>query len=155
MKKPLVLIGTRYNILPLIEIAEATNYQVIGILDRFYVGQKYEGIDVIGSDLDLLDPTNQKMQDLISTAEFFVCTYFPGYTNTDNPNENTLFLRLQRINIVKQAGCRLANLIHPRAEISKYAEVGNNILALLNAYVEPKAIVGNFCTLMQGVGIFG
>ena len=153
MRTPLVLVGTRYNILPLLEIAEATNYEVIGILDRFYVGQKFEGINVIGSDLDLLDKENQTIQDLVSTAEFFVCTYFPGYTNTNNPNENTFLLRLQRIDLVKRAGCQLANLIHPKADISKYATVGKNTLALLNSYVEPRATVENFCTLMQGVGI--
>ena len=49
-KRPVVFVGTRQNMEPLIEIAELNGIEILGILDRFYVGQKFEGLDVLGSD---------------------------------------------------------------------------------------------------------
>lgn len=141
-KRPLVFVGSRTDMEPLIEIAEDTGYQILGILDRFYVGKKIEGIDVIGSDLELPE------HELNDFCDFFVATYFSGTTNVHNNNENTFLLRLERINLVRQAGCNLANLIHPNTEISKSAKLGKNLLLFNGVYIESHVTVGSFSQFM-------
>jgi acyl-[acyl carrier protein]--UDP-N-acetylglucosamine O-acyltransferase len=152
-RRPLVFVGTRLDMEPLIEIAELNQIPILGILDRHYVGQKFEGLDVIGSDLDLLDANNQDMQKLKEQADFFVATFFGGNTNIENLNENTFHLRLERIDIVKQAGCNLINLIHPGATVSKTAKLGRNSLVMNHAYIESHCDIGSFCTFMYNNGI--
>mgnify|MGYP003322360985 FL=1 len=141
-RRPLVFVGSRMDMEPLIEIAEETGYQVLGILDRFYVGKKIEGIDVIGSDRDL--PGHE----LVEHCDFFVASYFSGTTNVDNDNENTFRLRLERMNLVEQVGCNLANLIHPNTEISKTARLGRNLLLCNGVYIENHVRVGSFTQFM-------
>jgi acyl-[acyl carrier protein]--UDP-N-acetylglucosamine O-acyltransferase len=144
----MVFVGTRQNMEPLIEIAELNGIEILGFLDRFYVGQKFEGFDVIGSDLDLLDKSNKEMQQLIEQADFFVSTFFGGRTNTDNLNENTYYLRLERMKMVKDANCNLANLIHPTASVSKTTKMGRNTLIMGYAFIESYCNIGSFCTFM-------
>ena len=137
-KRPLVFVGSRLDMEPLIEIAEENGYKVLGILDQFYTGQKIEGIDVIGSELDL-----HKL-DLVEQCDFFVASYFSGTTNVNNDNENTYLLRNKRISLVKQLGCNLANLIHPDVEISKTATIGRNIIFFKGTFVESHVRIGSF-----------
>ncbi len=151
-RRPLVFVGTRLDMEPLIEIAELNNIKILGILDRHYVGQKFEGLDVIGSDLDLLN-NNGDIAQLKEQADFFVATFFGGNTNVDNLNENSFHLRLERIDLVKQAGCNLANLIHPDSIVSKTARLGRNSLVMNKAYIESHCNIGSFCTFMYNNGI--
>ena len=148
-QRPLVFVGTRADMEPLIEIAELNNIKILGILDRFYVNQKFAGLDVIGSDLDLLDDNNTFINQLKEQADFFVVSFFNGFnTKVDNLNENTFYLRLERINIVKKAGCNLINLIHPNATVSPTAKIGRNTLIMEYAFIESHCNIGSFCTFM-------
>ena len=147
-KRPLVFVGTRSNMEPLLEIAEENGIPVLGILDRFYTEKKFEGIDVIGSDLDLVNPDNKEIFELSKYADLFVTTYFYGATNTEVYAENTYQLRMERIGLVKQAGCNLANLIHPGATVSKTARLGRNILMFPTVRIESHVTVGSFCQFM-------
>lgn len=147
-RRPLVFVGTRSDMEPLIEIAEENNIPILGVVDRFYTGQKFHGLDVIGSDLDLLDKNNTVMQDLVEQADFFVASFFGGVTNVHVHTENTFHLRLERIDIVQQARCNLVNLIHPGADISRSAKLGRNILACRGVIIESHVKVGSFSQFM-------
>lgn len=146
-RRPLVFVGSRSNMEPLIEIATENGYKILGIADRFYTGQKIEGVDVIGNDLDLLDPTTE-LNKLVEYCDFFVSNYFTGVTNTDNDNENTFLLRQERINIVSQLNCNLANLIHPDTEISQSVKLGRNILLCKGVVLESHVSIDSFGTFM-------
>lgn len=146
-KRPLVFIGTRSDMEPYMEIAEELGIPVMGILDRFYVGQKFEGLDVLGSDLDLLDPTSKTYKNK-DFADYFVCSFFGGRTNTDIDSENTFQLRMERIEIAERAGINLVNLIHPGAQVSKSAYIGRNTLILYGAYIESHVRIGSFGQFM-------
>jgi acetyltransferase-like isoleucine patch superfamily enzyme len=146
--RPLVLVGTRQDIEPLLEIAEENNISILGILDQFYVGQKFEGIDVIGSENDLLTPNNKNISELVEYADFFVTTFFGGVTNTDVDSENTFKIRMNRINLVKKAGCNLSNLIHPAAIVSKTSKIGRNVLMFPTSRIESHCSIGSFCQFM-------
>jgi UDP-3-O-[3-hydroxymyristoyl] glucosamine N-acyltransferase len=152
-KRPLVLVGSRSDMEPYIEIAEELGIPILGILDRFYVGNKLEGLDVIGSDLDLINPDAKDTQDLIEHADFFVASFFGGRTNLKIDNENTFLLRMQRIDLVKQARCNLINLIHPDCNISRTARLGRNTLVLPGAYIESHVNIGSFCQFMYHSGV--
>lgn len=147
-KRPLVFVGTRQNMEPYLEIAEENDIPVLGILDRFYSGQKFEGVDVIGSDLDLIDPDKSDIFELAEYADFFVSTFFGGTTNPEVYAENTFQLRMERIDIVTQARCNLANLIHPNSAISKTAQLGRNVMVFPTARIESHVKVGSFCQFM-------
>lgn len=138
---------------PLIEIAEEAGQPIMGVLDRYYVGEKFEGLDVFGSDLDLINPENTDIQELIEFADFFVVTYFGGVTNVEVLSENTFHLRQERIALVKEAGCNLTNLLHPGSDISPTARIGRNTLVLKHAYIESHARIGSFCQFMYNNGI--
>ena len=63
-RRPLVFVGSRMDMEPLIEIAQERNIPILGILDRYYTNQKFEGIDVIGSDVDLVNPDNKDISEI-------------------------------------------------------------------------------------------
>ena len=102
-RRPIIFVGTRADMEPLLETAEELGIPVLGILDRFYVGKKVEGIDVIGSDLDLINPVSNPVTELLEYADFFVASYFSGTTNTEIDSQNIFQLRMERIDLVKQA----------------------------------------------------
>ena len=58
-KKKLILVGSRNNLSDIIEAAKDSGYHIIGILDKHYWGntEKINGISVIGSEDELLDPS--------------------------------------------------------------------------------------------------
>lgn len=151
-KRPLVFVGTRSDMEPYIDIAEENGIQILGILDRFYVGQKFEGLDVIGSDLDLINP-NSDVSKLTETADFFVASFFGGRTNTEIDSQNTFQLRMERIDLVKQAGVNLINLIHPGCLVSRTATIGRNTLVQFGAYIESHTKLGSFCQVMYRASV--
>ena len=152
-KRPLVFVGTRSDMEPYLDIAEELGIPVLGILDRFYTGQKFAGLDVIGSDLDLLDSTNKEIQELIEQADFFVASFFGGRTNIEKDSENTFQLRMERIELVKRSSCNLVNLIHPDTHISPTARIGRNTFILPGTYIEAHANISSFCQFMYHNGI--
>ena len=146
-KRPLVLVGTRSDMEPYKEIAEELGIPIMGILDRFYVGQTFEGLEVLGSDLDLINQESwvYKTRDF---ADYFVSSFFGGRTNTDVDSQNTFQLRMERMELVERAGVNLINLIHPGAQVSASANIGRNTLILYGAYIESHVRIGSFGQFM-------
>ena len=147
-RRPLVFVGTRLDMEPLIDIPTDQGIPILGILDRFYLGQKFEGLDVLGSDLDLINPESNPIKDLVEYADFFVVTYFAGIINAESDSENMFQLRAKRIELVKHAGCNLINLLHPDSTVSKTAQLGRNILTMPGSRIESHTKVGSFSQFM-------
>jgi len=150
--KPIILIGTRQDILIPIRTAESSGKTVVAIVDRFYVGQVLEGIPVIASDLDLLDHTSELYKNK-DNYDWFIATFFGGTTNTKNSNENVWALRQERWDIAKAANITLTNLIAGHGYVDPTTLMGENNIFGFGSYTGGHCSIGNFNTIGYNTGL--
>lgn len=155
-KKPLVLIGGGGHCKSVIDAAESSGYNILGILDvPEEMGKTVLAYKVIGSDSDI--PKYVDMADFVITVGFI-----------KNPA-----LRIKLFNQVKNLGGNFATIIASSAHVSKYADVGegtvvlhhalvnagahvgNNVIINSFANVEHDAVIGNQCHISTGVMVNG
>jgi UDP-3-O-[3-hydroxymyristoyl] glucosamine N-acyltransferase len=149
--KPIILIGSRQDNLTLVSVAESQGRHVAGIVDRFYVGQDIQGIPVLGSDLDLMDPSSKLSQDKHS-YDWFVNTQFTGITDTTNDDHNSFFLRNQRIAMAKHAQLNLCNIQHRDSWVMPSVCMGVNNLIGYNCCITAEVSMGSFNAFVYSVG---
>lgn len=149
MRRPLVFVGCRSEMLVMANNADLNGIEVLGILDSHYFGNKDEicGIPVIGDERWLLndDPKGKIYKE--------TCDFFPGNmhdgeqrsaTNNIDPDLESIHnlsvpdLRRKRIDILDRSGVNVINLIHPDSKIpglrSKYSKykIGRGVLITYN-----------------------
>ena len=136
-KKSLILVGVRQNIADVKQIAQRTNYRIIGILDKYYYGNTAEvsGIPIIGSEDWLLDDSNEQAQQWKKQCGFFMSSWWDGRQHTLHTagldNEQ---VRKDRIAVLDNSGVNVISLIHPFADIRKEnVNIGKGVM--INAYV--------------------
>lgn len=137
MKRPLILIGGGGHCKSVIEVAESAGYEIKGILDMpDEVGKEVlPGHKVIGTDDEI--PQYVEKCDFIITVGFI-----------KNPA-----IRIKLYNKVKAAGGRLATIIASTAHVSKYAELGEGIVIMHQAFVNAGAKIGDNCIINTFVNI--
>lgn len=150
--KPIVLIGSRQDNRQLIAAAESTGRKIVGILDRFYVGQVHDDIPIIGSDLDLLNNDSDIFKSRFN-YDWFVSTIFTGVTNYKKDEENSFFLRNQRAQIASQANLNLINIQHSNSYVDPTCQLGNNIYFGWGTYIGAHCKIGNFNHFAYNCGI--
>jgi acetyltransferase-like isoleucine patch superfamily enzyme len=136
-KKNLILVGVRQNLADVKQIAERTNYCIVGILDKYYYGNTIEvnGIPIIGSEEWLLDSDNQQAQRWKKQNCFFMSSWWDGRQFTPHtPGLDNEQVRKDRIDLLDRSGVEVINLIHPFADIrNENFTIGRGVL--INAYV--------------------
>lgn len=156
INKKLILIGGGGHCKSVIDIAEALDYQIHGILDRpSEVGKKVLGYEVIGCD-----------DDIEKYVDDFVFMITIGHIKDAT-------LRIKLHNLVIEAGGKLATLIASTAYVSRHAVIGEGSIimhhsmvnadatigkgSIINTYanVEHDAQIGNFCHISTGAMING
>lgn len=150
--KPVILIGSRQDNRQVAAALESTGQHVYGIVDRFYQGQVCDGIDVIGSDLELAD-TDSDLYRQRHRYDWFINTLFTGITNPNNDDENTWALRKQRIDLAERANLNLINIIHKSAYVDPSANLGKNILVGWNSYIGGNCVIGDYTYIAAYVGL--
>ena len=150
--KPIILIGYRQDVPAYIAAAKSQGREIVGIVDRFFVGKNLDGLRVLGSDLDLLDSSTDIFKNK-DNFDWFVSTMFLGVTNTKNDNENTWLLRQERIGIAEQSGVNLTNIVHATAHIDPTCKLGKNVFVGWLAYVGAHCSVGDFTFIGGYVGL--
>lgn len=139
--KPLIFLGSRLGMSQLATVAEALGYEVEGILDFQYYGNKdtISNIPVIGNDLWLLDENNTQAQKWLKDCDFFVANFFGG-SKEDIKNQ---ILRTRRIQMLERLGIDSPNLIHP----------SNNLAGLTSKYTDKSLKIGKGNFFDEGVTI--
>ena len=116
------------------EIAELNGYSEISFFDDSWpniVG--VEHWEVVGSTYDLLD-------DLNSFDSVFIAIGNNG-------------IRLQKQELLFSKGAKFPVLIHPRATVSKYSQIGCGTVIMAGAVVNPFSKVGDSCIINTSASI--
>lgn len=170
MNKPLVLIGCRALMDFWVDTCEVLNKPLLGFVDRYYHGntQSVDGVECIGSDLDLID--NPQM---FGDVEFMIATGWDGNTKFSNLQFDGYHLRQEKLQLVTQLNLPLATLIDPRAVVPRSTIIGagsyvgrfvnmrtNNTIGRHcfihdNAIIVHDVVVGDNCILGINAAIMG
>ena len=134
--KQLILIGGGGHCKSVIEAAESTGYQILGVLDLpEELGKRILSTSVIGTDEDI--PTYVDIADFVITMG-----------SIKDPSN-----RIKLFNKVKEAGGELATIIASTAYVSKYATIGKGTVVLHQAFVNAGAKIGNNVILNTATNI--
>jgi sugar O-acyltransferase (sialic acid O-acetyltransferase NeuD family) len=129
-RKGLILIGGGGHCKSVIDAAESSGYNILGILDTSEnVGKSVCGINIIGTD--------DKIITYVNDAIFIISV---GYIK--NP-----LLRIKLYCKVKQVGGTLATIVASSAYVSKYATIGEGTVALHQSCVNAGAKIGANCII--------
>ncbi len=129
-QKNLILIGGGGHCKSVIDAAESTDYNILGILDiPENVGKYVLAYKVIGTDDDI--------PQYVDKAEFIITVGF-----IKNPT-----VRVRIYNKVKKAGGKLATIVASTAHVSRYANLGEGTVVMHQAVVNAGAKVGANCII--------
>ncbi len=129
-QKNLILIGGGGHCKSVIDAAESTDYNILGILDiPENVGKSVLAYKVIGTDDDI--------PQYVDKAVFIITVGF-----IKNPT-----VRVRIYNKVKKAGGKLATIVASTAHVSRYANLGEGTVVMHQAVVNAGAKVGANCII--------
>ena len=109
--------------------------------------QKWEIVGFIDDDVSALDP--------------YACDYpIIGAISDYEPSSNEVFAlgiagpaaKERVVETLKAKGAKFTQVIHPRALLSDYTNVGEGVVMYPNVIMGPNTTVGNFATLLSGGG---
>lgn len=130
MKEKLVLVGGGGHCKSVIDVAECAGYTILGVLDKpERVGDHVLDYEVIGTDDD--------MAKYVEVAEFVVTV---GQIKSPD-------LRMELHRKVERAGGHLATVVSPKAQVSKYAVIGEGTVVMHQAVVNAGAKIGKGCII--------
>ena len=130
MNQNLILVGGGGHCKSIIDAAESSGYNILGILDiPGNVGKSVCGVNIIGTD--------EKTIEYIDQALFIITV---GNT-TDNS------LRLKLYHNIKSLGGKFATIIASTAYVSKYAEIGEGTVVLHQTCINAGGKIGNNCII--------
>ena len=145
-KKKLILVGSRNNLSDIIEAAKDSGYHIIGILDKHYWGntEKINGISVIGSEDELLDPSSKWRK-----YNFFPATWWDGKQALGNTVDMDQ-LRKDRLDLLDRTNVNVVNLatknihwFHSKQNLT----LGKGILILANSSIGSNVSIGNYSVI--------
>ncbi len=156
MRKKIILIGGGGHCKSVIEVLEALEYPILGVLDiPEKIGEKVLSTSVIGTDDDIY-----KYKD---SATFIITVGF-----IKDPS-----IRIKLYNKVKDNGGQLETIIAPTAYVSRYAtieegtivmhkavvnaevRIGKNCIINTLSNIEHEAVIGNNCHISTGAMVNG
>lgn len=127
-QKNLILVGGGGHCKSVIDVAESSGYNILGILDMpEEVGKSVLNYQVIGTDEDILK--------YVDKAEFIITVGF-----IKNPT-----IRVRIYNKIKEAQGKLATIVASTAHVSRYATLGEGTVIMHQAVVNAGAKIGENC----------
>lgn len=145
--KKLILVGSRTNLTDIVYTAQDLGYEILGILDRHYWGNTdiIDGVPVIGSELELLNPDCPWLK-----HNFFLAGWWDGSQDLSGQGRDGGQLRQERIGILEQSGAPVVNLIHPTATFFHRFDtvtMGRGNLILGHAKFTSHIRIGNYSVI--------
>lgn len=144
MEKPLVFVGSNYNMHWIKNVAEDAGFSVAGVVDDDYHGQgHFQGIPIIAQEQELLDNSTRWNQ-----YQFFCATNWQPADVRDQYQERNQNKRTKLINLVEQCGFDVATIISPRAELCRYnVKIGRGVFIDSFCYVASNVDIGDYTTI--------
>lgn len=129
-QKNLILVGGGGHCKSVIDVAESTGYNILGILDMpEEVGKSVLNYKVIGTD--------EEIPQYADKAEFIITVGF-----IKNPS-----IRIRIYNRIKEAGGKLATIVASTAHVSRYATLEEGTVVMHQAVVNAGAKIGENCII--------
>ena len=128
--KKLILVGGGGHCKSVIDVAESSGFQIIGILDvPENIGNKVLGYSIIGTDDQIINYIHEAV---------FVVTV---------GQIKDVALRVRLHQKITYAGGRLATIVASTAHVSKYAHLGEGTVVMHHAVVNADARIGRGCII--------
>lgn len=124
--KEIYVLGIGHNSIVYIDLLEQLGYTIKGLYhyNSELTGEFYYGYQILGS-----------FDDLYSIGDF------SGMNFTLSMGDNRIRMSVFE-NLISMGG-NIPTLIHPKADVSKYAQLGEGVVIHSNAVVHPGVILGN------------
>lgn len=135
-EKEIFILGVGHNTAVYIELAESCGYKICGLYhyndDR--TGEEIHGHKIIGSTKLLLE--NNSLEDLNFALSM-------GNNN----------IRSDLFKSIRSKGGKIPNLIHPKAIVSKYSEIGEGVVIHANSVIQPDVRIMNNSVISYNASI--
>ena len=141
--RPIVFLGSNYNIYKLYELCSSVGYEVAGIIDDDYYGQgQFKDIPVIAQESQVADYSGQYQ---------FICAtnWMPGPDAERNRSKRQRLLAL-----MDSLNLTTATVVSNLAQVSSRARLGKGVIIDAFAMIEPDVIVGDH-TVVSAYSVIG
>ncbi|RDH81545.1 MAG: acetyltransferase [endosymbiont of Galathealinum brachiosum] len=130
--KKIVLIGGGGHCKSCIDVIEQENlYEIVGILDKKeLIGEKISGYQYIGTDDDIERLTKKGNEFLITVGQI-----------------KTVSIRKRINRILEVNNSSLANVVSPRAYVSRKAKIGRGTIIMHDALINAAVTIGDNCII--------
>lgn len=147
---PLIFLGTNTNIHWLVDIAVRIGYDVVGIIDDDYHGQKqFQDIPVVATQDDLI--SNRRIYD---RYQFFCATNWQPNDVLIPAQSRNRQKRFELINLLESQQLNVATIVSPSAEVSAYqVSIGRGTLIDSFCVVSPMNKIGNYTNVYSHTNI--
>lgn len=136
--RPVIFLGSNYNILQMADICEAMGLTVYGIVDSDYYGNRDDicGVPVVGS---------EQTFDFTTPGFYFNAVNAMPYTShARNQSKRKMFNQL-----IETRGLDTVNLIHPTAIIPRTVRMGTNNMVCAQAIIGNNVTIGDHCQVRE------
>ena len=131
MNKDIIIVGAFHEV---VELCEDCGFNIIGIIDNNIKGE-YLKIPILGTDNDI-------------SQLFKIYSHCCIVISPDSP-----LLRQKLFKLYSQVGFRFATVISPKANISRYATIGEGTIVQLGANVSAGTKIGTFVKINTNANI--
>ena len=147
--KPLIFLGSNYNLHWFVESAESAGFQVAGMIDDDYHNQgHFQDIPIVAREHELVDNPGYWNQ-----YQFFCATNWQPAEVQDQYQERNQSKRGRLIDLMEQQKFDVATIVSPRAEVCSYnVKLGRGVFIDSFCYVASNVTIGDY-TMIYGFSV--
>lgn len=138
--KSIAILGASGHGKVVAEIAELTGFDEVVFFDDAWIGNEGAGDGKSDFPWEVRGDTEAL---LARVGDFDACVVGIGNNK----------IRWEKQSLLKQAGARMPLLIHPRATVSTYSDLGEGSVVMANAVINPFVKIGDSCIVNTGATI--
>lgn len=126
MNKDIYVLGIGHNTIVYIDLLEQCGYNILGLYNYAddKIGEEYFGYQIIGT-----------YNDLYSKSDL------TGMSFALSMGDNRM--RKDAYDKITSKNGNIPTIVHPKADVSKYAKLGNGVIVHSNTVIHPDTIIGD------------